>query len=197
MDLSYKQKIAETIFEHVHDGIIMLDRNFKILALNNAMEQWTDKPLSDLTGKDCKDVFHDGTTICPHCAASMTFEKGERTIEIQRGAQGERTKYAELSAYPIKDEAGSITGCVVFMQDVTERMRSQDKVTETKEYLEGFIDHSADAIVTSDLDGMITSWNKGAERIYGFAVVSKNANPNVNMYSETRKKPKISNCAAG
>jgi PAS domain S-box-containing protein len=169
MDLSYKQKIAETIFENVHEGIIMLDRKYKILALNKAMEQWTDKHVADLIEKDCKEVFHDGTGICPHCAASMTFEKGEMTVQLQKENQRDVTKYAELSVYPIKDETGSITGCVVFMQDVTKRMLSQYEVTETKEYLEGFIDNSADAIVTSDLDGMITSWNKGAERIYGFA----------------------------
>jgi PAS domain S-box-containing protein len=169
MDLSHKQNIAETIFEHVHEGIIMLDRNYKILALNKAMEQWTDKPLAELIEKDCIEVFHDSAGICPHCAASTTFEKGEMTVDLQKENQRDATKYAELSAYPIKDDIGSITGCIVFMQDVTERMLSQYEITETKEYLEGFIDNSADAIVTSDLDGMITSWNKGAERIYGFA----------------------------
>jgi len=169
MDLSHKQKIAETIFEHVREGIIMLDRKYKICALNKAMEQWTDKPVSDLIEKDCKEVFHDGMGICPHCAASMTFERGEMIVTIQKENQSEAAKYAELSAYPVRDETGSVTGCVIFIQDVTERMLYQYKVTETKEYLEGFIDNSADAIVTSDIDGMITSWNKGAERIYGFA----------------------------
>jgi PAS domain S-box-containing protein len=43
-----------------------------------------------------------------------------------------------------------------------------NEVTQTKEYLEGFIENSADAIITADLGGIITSWNKGAELIYGF-----------------------------
>ncbi len=42
------------------------------------------------------------------------------------------------------------------------------EVAQTKEYLESLIDNSADAIVTSDLNGVITSWNRGAERIFGF-----------------------------
>ena len=49
-----------------------------------------------------------------------------------------------------------------------EVLRLYNEVTQTKEYLEGIIENSADAIVTSDLNGIITSWNKGAERIYGF-----------------------------
>jgi|Deesub1362A_J573_1020465.scaffolds.fasta_scaffold01531_6 PAS domain S-box-containing protein len=41
-------------------------------------------------------------------------------------------------------------------------------VIHTKDYLKSIIEHSADAIITSDTDGIITSWNKQAERIYGY-----------------------------
>ena len=168
MDPLDRQRIAEVIFEHIHEGIIMLDRNCRIRALNKAMQKWAERPLGDLIEKDCKEVFHGGTGICPHCVASVAIEKGVMASEIQQKNQGEGTKYAELSAYPIKDETGSVTECVVFVQDITERMLCQTEVAQTKEYLEGFIDNSADALVTSNPEGVITSWNKGAERIYGF-----------------------------
>ncbi len=41
-------------------------------------------------------------------------------------------------------------------------------VTQTKDYLKSIIEHSADAIITSDIEGIITSWNKQAEKIYGY-----------------------------
>lgn len=41
-------------------------------------------------------------------------------------------------------------------------------VTQTKDYLKSIIEHSADAIIISDTDGIITSWNKQAEKIYGY-----------------------------
>jgi PAS domain S-box-containing protein len=164
-----RQRIAEVIFEHIHEGIIMLDRNYRIRALNKAMEKWSERPSGDIIEKDCKEVFHGVTGVCPHCVASVAIENGVMTSEIQQENQREGTKYAELSAYPIKDETGSVTECVVFVQDITERMLCQTEVAQTKEYLEGFIDNSADALVTSNPDGIITSWNKGAERIYGFA----------------------------
>lgn len=169
MDPLDRQRIAEVIFEHIHEGIILLDRNCRIRALNKAMEKWSERPSEDLIEKDCKEVFHGITGVCPHCVASVAIENGVMTSDIQQDNQREGTKYAELSAYPIKDETGSVTECVVFVQDITERMLCQTEVAQTKEYLEGFIDNSADALVTSNPDGIITSWNKGAERIYGFA----------------------------
>ncbi len=45
----------------------------------------------------------------------------------------------------------------------------EKEVSQTKDYLKSLIDDSADAIITSDTEGLVTSWNKGAENIYGFA----------------------------
>jgi len=47
-------------------------------------------------------------------------------------------------------------------------IEKEREVTQTKDYLKSLIDNSADAIIISDLHGIITSWNKGAENIFGF-----------------------------
>jgi PAS domain S-box-containing protein len=176
MDTAQKQKLAETIFKNIRDSIIMLDRDYRILAVNNPIEKWTGRPSSDLIDKNCIDIFHDITGICPHCAAKVTFETGEVNIVTQKGTLKNTTYYAELSVYPVKNETGEVIECVIFIQDITERMLSHEEilslyneVTQTKEYLEGIIENSADAIVTSDINGIIRSWNKAAEKIYGFS----------------------------
>jgi hypothetical protein len=48
------------------------------------------------------------------------------------------------------------------------RIQLQYELIETKEFLNGIIENSADAIITTDLEGKITSWNKSAERIFGY-----------------------------
>lgn len=50
-----------------------------------------------------------------------------------------------------------------------EAIEAKKNAEELKDYLQGLIENSADAIVTSDLNGIITSWNLGAEKIYGYS----------------------------
>jgi PAS domain S-box-containing protein len=175
MDIRNAQKFTEMIFKNIRDGIVILDRDYRILDANESIEKWAKRPVADIINSDCRDVFHEAGQICPHCAAQQVYETGQISTVTQKNNNQDTAVYAELSAYPIKSESGEIRECVVFIQDITERMlchdevlRLYDEVIQTKEYLESIIEHSADAIVTSDLNGIITSWNKGAERIYHF-----------------------------
>ncbi|HSW64650.1 MAG TPA: PAS domain S-box protein [Dissulfurispiraceae bacterium] len=50
-----------------------------------------------------------------------------------------------------------------------EATAARQQIEELKDYLQGLIFNSADAIVTTDLDGRVISWNSGAERIFGYS----------------------------
>lgn len=49
-----------------------------------------------------------------------------------------------------------------------EAVEAKNRVEELKDYMESFIDNSADAIVTTDIEDIVTSWNTGAEKTYGY-----------------------------
>ena len=50
------------------------------------------------------------------------------------------------------------------VQDITERKKAEEEIRS----LANIMGSSNDAIITTSLDGIITSWNKGAEKIYGY-----------------------------
>ncbi|GAB4390804.1 MAG: hypothetical protein Kow0025_25310 [Thermodesulfovibrionales bacterium] len=165
------KKRLDLLFESVQGGIITLDRDFMVTAANKYIERWVDLPIIDVIHRNAVEIFHGRGGICPHCAARATFESGD----INSITQSSGLNYAELSSYPLKNEAGEVVEAVVFIQDITDRVLYQEEimglyreVMQAKEYIESLINNSADAIVTTDLDGTVRSWNPAAEEIYGF-----------------------------
>ncbi len=170
-EIAGAKKRLEVLFESVQSGIVTIGRDYRIISANRYVESWTGIPIEEIIGKNCIEIFHGRAGICPHCVAQVTCETGDINIITQSSG----LNYAELSSYPIKDTEGNITECVVLIQDITDRVLYQEEmlslykeVAQTKDYLESLIDNSADAIITTDVNGIVTSWNKGAERIYGF-----------------------------
>lgn len=70
-----------------------------------------------------------------------------------------------VSSAPLRDAKGNITAAIVVFEDITERKKAEEAVAKQAE----LIDLSPDAIIVRKLDGTITFWSKGAEKLYGWA----------------------------
>ena len=89
------------------------------------------------------------------------FKNFEVTHEFE--AIGRRTML--LSAQRMENEAGQPLRIVLAIEDITERKGDED----SRATLAAVVESSDDAIISKNLDGIITSWNGGAERLFGYS----------------------------
>ncbi len=91
---------------------------------------------------------------------------------------GRRTPIA-LAATAIRDRSGTIVGIIGVAHNLTEIRRLEDELANKNRFMANILQDSADAIITLDPDDYITSWNRGAEAIFGYSapeVVGKHSN---------------------
>ncbi len=94
--------------------------------------------------------------------------------EIQNQSVERRNRTGEqrelvINAVPQRDADGSITGIIAVMDDVTDRRRLEASREEHRARLAAIIDAVADPIITIDEDGLITTFSRSAEAVFGYA----------------------------
>ena len=75
------------------------------------------------------------------------------------------------SAAPIRDEREQVSGCVLVFRDVADRRELERRSAAelaAASLLASIVTSSDDAIVSKTLDGIIQTWNDGAEHLFGW-----------------------------
>jgi PAS domain S-box-containing protein len=99
-------------------------------------------------------------------AASAVF-RDELRYWLADGSE----RVVDFAMHPICDQAGAVMFLHPTGIDITERKRFEAALRESQQglsWLASVVESSDDAIVSKNLDGLITSWNRGAERIFGY-----------------------------
>jgi two-component system CheB/CheR fusion protein len=93
-----------------------------------------------------------------------------RTIEREVGSQDGRWYIVRILPYRTSEDR--IEGAVLTFIDITRRRAAEEAARSSDERMRLVADSATDyAIITTDAEGIVTSWSKGAERIFGYSAV--------------------------
>lgn len=162
--------LQNTIFNNLPVAVYTCDISGHITSYNKAAEiLWGRKPEigKDLWCGSWKIYHPDGSPMSlDTCPMARTLKEGiaveDEEILVERP---DHTKI-KVRPYPVPvfDDKGRLTGAINTLIDITRITDGQEKQAR----LAAIVDTSDDTIVSKTLQGIITSWNKSAERMFGY-----------------------------
>src|SRR5579859_1075322 len=169
-DLSAAKERVEAILDNSTDGILLVDTDLNIQQANASFNQLFGCEHDDYLGRPLVSLIAaEDVSLVTKTVQTAIAEQRSKSIEIRSQRKDGLVFEAELSIGHVKDG-----GMVCTFRDISER-----KAQEQQLLLHASLQESVnDAVLTMDMGNRIQSWNRAAERIYGWKaeeVVGRNA----------------------
>jgi PAS domain S-box-containing protein len=154
------------IVESSDDAIVSKDLNGIVQSWNGSAERIFGYTAEEMIGQSIT-ILIPKTRFDEEPQILQKICQGERIDHYETVRQRKDGKFIDVSltVSPIYDGAGKVVGASKIVRDITERHRADFLARQ----LAAIIESSQDGIIGLDVNCNVTSWNRGAERLYGYA----------------------------
>jgi diguanylate cyclase (GGDEF)-like protein/PAS domain S-box-containing protein len=149
------------LLEAAPDAMIVVDLDGSISLVNARTESTFGYSREELVGRSIESLvderFKDGTFGDPDARPRDT------RLDLHARRKDGSEFPVEISLSPLETEEGTLVTAAI--RDITERRNAEVRLR----HLAALVESSDEAIIGKTIDGRIVSWNRGAERLYGYS----------------------------
>jgi two-component system cell cycle sensor histidine kinase/response regulator CckA len=162
-----------SVLEGIGEGVVVMDKDYRILTANKGYLSQVGKTREDILGRHCYEVSHHFDSHCMDnghkCPVKTVFETGSpaRAMHTHYDSNNQEI-HVECHAYPIKDATGNVIRAIETLNDVTDRIRLEQKLKESEEKYRDLYDNAPDGYYSLAGNGLIVEANRTFLQMLGY-----------------------------
>jgi PAS domain S-box-containing protein len=169
--LRQSEQFNREVISNAQEGVVVYDREFRILLWNRFMEELTGMPAAQVLGKNAFDLFphlreQNVEPLARRALAGETLQSQDVPFLVRETA---KSGWVYGTYSPHFGPHGEIIGVVAIVRETTKRKQAEEELRQTSEVLRAIVQASPLAIIASDRSMNITAWNAAAERLFGWS----------------------------
>lgn len=148
----------QAIINSLEDELMIIDKDYRIVQVNNAVLTRHGKHSQEVIGKRCYEISHGLPELCHpprhECPIRLVWETGKPSrvthCHVYHIGNEEQKRYLDIVASPVVDSQGNIIAVTELMRDVTEAKELELKIAEAHRELSAL--NAIASVVSKSLD---------------------------------------------